>query len=190
MNTKKLHKNFILSMLLTFCFASFSSNANLILSLDPVSDVDVSDSFVVNLFATTQAPGDAFIAWNLDFSFDTNLLSLDSLTISPAFSAFANPLSGQVPANIPFPPLPVSGINVLLASFNFTALASGNTSLSISAPLGLNSGFANMFGLPIQYNLTSTDVTVKKSASVPEPSTWILLLLPSLLLLNRKRSIK
>lgn len=192
MNTKKTRNNFIFSILLTLCLGSFSANANIILSLDiPDSNIDINDSFIINLLATTNTPSDAFLAWSLDFDFDTNFLSLDSLTINPAFSSFGvNILSGQVPFNFPFPPQAVSGSNLLLASFNFTALSSGNPLFSITAPQGLNSGFSNTFGQPIQYALTQKNININGITAVPEPATWLLLLIPSLFLLNKRRLVK
>lgn len=178
-------------MIMTFCFASFNSNANLILSLDPVNDTNVNDSFMVSLYATTQTPSDAFIAWSLDYTFDNSILSLTSLDINPAFTPFGgNPLSGQVPFNFPALPQPIIGINVLLATFNFTAIGSGDTLLSIFSPQSVNAGFSNMFGLPIQFNPVSTHISVNSTTSVPEPSTWLLLLISCALLLSRKLTAK
>ena len=151
-----------------------TAQASVVLNLEPEpTEVTVGDSFAVNLNATID-PGDPVLGWGLDLDFDPSTINRTGLVIDPAWDPLTAPdgdgLAGSSLS-------PVTG-NVGLASFTFTALSSGTTSLGISATQGdLTEGFAlTTPGQFATFNQPTADVTVRP-ASVPEPASLTLLAL-------------
>jgi hypothetical protein len=198
MKNSKQNRGVILLFAMITWFTMFSANAGLILSMDLSNyNVDVNDSFVVNLYATTDSPADAFSGWELDVNFDNSLLNLDSWTLGGDFIAILSGIGGKVPGlPLLLPALPpalptflfptVSGTNILLASFNLTATSAGTTSFFTSMPNSANGGFFGQTLLPVQYQNVSTSIRISDSVQVPEPSTLLLMLLGVAVLLSTR----
>jgi hypothetical protein len=120
-------------------------------------------------------------SFQFDFSFNPAVLQANSVTEGTFLSSggstifvpgtinnttgtvtnIADTLTGPVPG--------VSG-NGTLVLFDFTALALGTSALTISNVILLNSGLG-----PINFTTTSGSVTVTPTATIPEPSTLMLL---------------
>jgi hypothetical protein len=167
---KKLFTLFLLVL-------SLNVNAGII-SLD-VSDTDITngEEVMVSILASDFAPTDTF---NFDLVFDTSMFSYDdsSLTsdlfVSNSFSLFeVNAFDGFIAFSFLDFFDPISDTDFVLASFNLTALTEGNSdfmfeNVEFYAPF--DGGDAIL--LPVSSN---SDINIQASAaSVPEPSTWVL----------------
>jgi hypothetical protein len=106
------------------------AQANVIVTFDPsTTDVSVGDSFTVDVLANADLV-DAFLAFDIGFN-----LVADSITLGSDFAAAGIPIydiAGFVD-NFPFPPLPISGADILLATLTFTANTAGELMLDLDA---------------------------------------------------------
>jgi hypothetical protein len=154
-----LNNNLIRAFVLvsSLVLSTFSAQANIILTFAE-SDIEVglNDSFIVNLYAETGTPSDMFSNFALETTFYSSILSLDSVTLgnfvgSLADAAYFNPL---------FPSPIIGGSDILLASFAFTAIDYGSTTLST-----INAAFSNVF------SPNATIVVDEASANISVVST-------------------
>ncbi|PKG98713.1 hypothetical protein [Paraglaciecola sp. MB-3u-78] len=121
--------------------STFSAQADLVLSFGE-SDVEVglNDTFTLELFVETEAPVDSIISWGLDLDFDNGILALNSFTLgSDFFAGFT--LDGDMIGGVgngagagPFGS--IFGSNILLGTFEFTAVGYGLTSANTSSTFG------------------------------------------------------
>ena len=134
-----LNNNLIRAFVLvsSLVLSTFSAQADIILTFGE-SDIEVglNDSFTVNLYAETGTPSDMFSHFSLGTAFNSSILNLDSVTLgdftgSLVDAAYFDPLFLS-----PF----VGGSDILLASFAFTAIDYGSTTLST-----INAAFSNLF---------------------------------------------
>ncbi|WP_281561605.1 cohesin domain-containing protein [Thalassomonas sp. RHCl1] len=157
----------------------------------PDNEIQVNDTFSVNLFAETTTDSDAFFSWDLSINFDSSIFNLDSLVLGDEFVSAPNTnledLSATLPLSLANPFFPsISGDDILLISFNFTALAAGTSELFTS--LGNNdAGFTSAFLQPLDATHASTSLTVQGANEVPEPGALLLMLLTSLSLMAFRR---
>ena len=126
--------------------------------------------------------------WGLDLNFDSNILSLDNLFVAPGFMTVNGDGDG-LGGLIPFGQPGLSGSDILLATINFTAIGSGISELFTSSTASdLNEGFLSApFFQPISYSDIATNITVTGSSEVPEPSTFLLMLLATFALVTLRR---
>ncbi|WDE12554.1 PEP-CTERM sorting domain-containing protein [Thalassomonas haliotis] len=190
-NFKTANKFFAAIFLMLSCsLSTFSANATLMLSFDLNStDLNLGDAFSVNLLASTDTDinSEVISAWGLDLNFASSILSLDSLLVGPSFmptNTDGNGLGGL----IPFGQDAVSGSDILLATLNFTAIGLGNTDLFTSSTVtDLNEGFYNSFFQTVSHVDASTNISVTGSSEVPEPSTFLLMLLATVALVSMRK---
>jgi hypothetical protein len=166
----------VLMFVMTLSVSSFSAKADIILSFDTsASDVTVGDTLTVDLLATTQVPGDAFAGWGLDLNYDTSLLSLDSFSIGSSFTALTSSDGDDFAGSyldIFDPFAAISGTNIVLASFTFTAIAIGNTNLLTGSTLtDLGEGFVSGFFQEVSFANASTNISITDASAVSAPST-------------------
>ncbi|WDE06088.1 PEP-CTERM sorting domain-containing protein [Thalassomonas viridans] len=177
-------------MMLTFGLSTFSANASLMLSFDlDNNDLAQGDAFSVELLASTDTDisSEVISAWGLDLNFDSNILSLDSLLVGPAFMPVNNDGDG-LGGLVPFGQDALSGANILLATLNFTAIGSGTTDLFTSSTFGdFNEGFYNSFFQPVGYSDATTSITVSGGSEVPEPGALLLMLLATAALVTFRK---
>lgn len=182
------------AMICGLLFTSLNAQAGLILSFDD-NDLEVSlnETFTLNLFVNTEFPADAFVSWGLDLNFDSSILALNSFTLGSDFMPF--PLSPLIDADgiggSYFNPLALTpgifGSNILLGTFEFTAINIGNTSAFTSATFG---DFFESFTLalpfsPVQFNSASANIRVVNEVS--EPSTLAIFSLIGLMIFRLRR---
>jgi hypothetical protein len=146
----------------------FSAQAALVLSFnDSDVSVNLNDSFSLDLYVDTQVQANSILAWGLDVAFDNGIIALSSFTLgndfSASFSADGDSLAGT--ASLPG----VFGSNILLGTFNFTAIGLGATTLNTANTLGdIFEGFTttNFFNPPT-FNSALANITVSANSSGP-----------------------
>lgn len=142
---------------------------------EPISsDVILNDTFSVAIKADIPDP---ILGWGLDLSYDTSVLTLNSLTIGPGWGASPGG-DGDFLAALAFP-LTTPGTGITLATLDFSADAIGSANLSLSTTPGdLTEGFALLIpGQFAEINFSTGSVSVSDpgaTAPVPEPGTMIL----------------
>ncbi|MCJ8321766.1 MAG: cohesin domain-containing protein [Colwellia sp.] len=170
-------KKIILIISLLF---GFNAQAGLI-SIELSDDhVGVGESITVNLIASDFSPFDTF---DFDFEYNTSLFSyeMDSLTSDlslalPLFFGATENGNGLAISFVDF--FPYLNTDFVLASFEITATSVGSSEFSLGNVL-----FSDFF-TPID-----VDSSAQASASIPEPSTWILFLGALMLFGRIKRSV-
>tara|TARA_R110002167_G_scaffold291134_1_gene495959 strand:- start:502 stop:1035 length:534 start_codon:yes stop_codon:yes gene_type:complete len=154
-----LLKTTFVSLMLTVSVAQ----ASIIVSFDPsATEVSVGDTFTVDVLANTQDIFlDGFSAFDLDFSFDETLATLDNAVTGSLFvqSLFA---FGDVAGFEAFL-MSVTGTDILLATLTFTANKVGALSLDLSSSSEFSSLFAD-----VGFDSTALDITVN---AVSAPAT-------------------
>ncbi len=178
---------FILALLF-----SLQAHAGLI-SIDVTNNnVSQGQSITVNLQAKNFA---AFDSFDFDFQFNNSLFAFDATTFSSDLTTL-NPLqfvatenrNGVSIAFVDF--FPVSTTDFLLASFDLTAVAVGNSNFSLG-----NATFSLLDTFTLNTSILAIDTSAVASATVlnkvTEPSTWLMLLLALAILtvLPRKTTI-
>ncbi len=162
----------------------FNANAGLITMTVDEADVEVGSAVTVSLIATSFEEFDLF---DFDFNFDDSLFTYDPLSLQSDLplddsgfglgllvSALSDHLAMSFFGFTPFP-----GGDFLLAKFELIAQAPGKSDFYLA-----DSSFFGSSGLLIVD--TSTTNSVEAATSVPEPSSWLLILMPILLLGARK----
>jgi hypothetical protein len=141
--------------------STFSAHADLVLSFGE-SDVEVNlnDTFTLELFVNVTAGVDWILAWGLDLDLsNSSLLDLNSFTLGSDFVPVFGSDDG-IGGAAAFGPL--FGSNILLGTFEFTALGYGSTSASTSNTLGdIFEGFTTTsFFTPTVFNSPSANISV------------------------------
>ncbi len=158
-------------IILLFCFIpAISWSLPVTVSLDPLdSIVKVGDIFTVDLVADIPEP---VLGWGLDISFDPDTLSLvGTPIIGPSWISASAP-DGDGLAGLAFP-FPAAGIDILLATLSFEALALGTSPLVASVTPGdFTEGFPLVFPPGSFAKVAFIDGSV---SPVPEPATILLL---------------
>jgi hypothetical protein len=188
----KIFRSLTLASLLLM--SAFSAQAGLILSFDE-SDiaVELNDNFTLSLYADTEYLVDWFTTFSIDTSFDSSILSLDSVTLGDfdgtLDSAFyADPvLFSPIADPVLFSPI-IGGSGVFLASLSFTAIGLGDTTLNT-----INAVFSNIFSpaAAISVDLASANISVADSSAVavPEPATLGFFIIGALALFGLRRKV-
>ncbi len=176
--------------LFTLILLAFSISAEAsIITLDVSTDnVSIGESITVNILASGFVETDTF---NFDLVFDSAVFAYDPTTLSSDLFA-SNPFALYFEANaypnrIGFSFLdfdPILDSNFVLASFDLTALQVGSTQLAFSDVAFYQPGASSHFALDSSNTAT---ITVAQSVQVPEPATWLLLLLPLLAMSTRQK---
>ena len=148
-------------------------------------EVELNDTFTLGLYVDVTAPADSILSWGLDLDLsDSSLLNLNSFMLG---SNFMSVPSDDGIGGAAFGPL--FGSNILLGTFEFTAVDFGSTVASTSNSLGdIFEGFTttNFFG-PSVFNSASANIRVVSAVStVPEPSTLAIFALGIMGLASRR----
>ena len=184
--------NLVKAALFVLTLAASSANAALIVTFSPSStNISVGDTFTVDVLATTQNPlVDGFVSFDIGFLFDNSIVTFDSSPTALGFLPVASGFGGA--AGFAPLPIPVSGIDILLATLTFTAISDGSFFLNVGPGLfvGLSpfpgqgslptSGFISFSGVPLS-------ISVAK-ANVSAPATLGLFGLSALMLLMRRKA--
>lgn len=101
------------------------------------------------------------LKFDLGFDLDADVTTLGSDFVAPVAAVFD--VAGFVD-NFPFPPLPISGADILLASLTFTATSAGDFKLDADA--GLFSGFSFVQFESIALNINVSEVSAPASLSL------------------------
>jgi hypothetical protein len=158
----KLVRSVVLASSLVF--SAFSANAGLILDFSE-NDIEVglNDTFVVNLYATPDAFVDSILSWGLDINFDNGIIALNSFTLGADFDEFPlNPFIDADGIGGAAALFPVFAPQILLGTFEFTAVGYGSTSLFTSFdfdPFGFE-GFTTLDSLGSQFNSAAANISV------------------------------
>jgi hypothetical protein len=147
--------------------STFSAQADLVLSFGETDvEVGLNDTFTLELFVETEVLADSIISWGLDLDFDNGILALNSFTPGSDFSAgftFDGDTIGGTGNGAGAGLLgSIFGSNLLLGTFEFTAVGYGSTVASTSTTLGdIFEGFTttNFFG-PSVFNSASANISV------------------------------
>jgi hypothetical protein len=160
LNSKAL-KAFVLAG--SLLMSTFSAQAALVLSFGETDvEVGLNDTFTLELFVNVTARVDSIISWGLDLDLlDSSFLNLNSFTPGGDFVLVPSLLSDDgIGGTSALGPL--FGSNILLGTFEFTAIGFGSTVASTSNTLGETfEGFitTNFFG-PSVFNSASANVSV------------------------------
>lgn len=179
----KIFRSLTLASLLLM--SAFSAQAGLILSFDE-SDVavELNDNFTLSLYADTEYPVDWFTKFSIDTSFDSSILSLDSVTLGDFVGTLDNALYADPALSSPI----IGGSGVFLASLSFTAIGLGDTTLNT-----INAVFSNIFSpaAVISVDLASANISVADSSAVavPEPATLGFFIIGALALFGLRRKV-
>ena len=164
----------------------FGLNANAGLISIELSDnqVNVGESITVNLMASDF---NAFDTFDLDFNFNHNIfdyqegsLTSDLTSVLPLVFETSENANGLAISFLDFAAF--STPNFLLASFEITATTEGEDSFSLS-----NVSFSDFF-TPLTVD-SSAQSAALVTASIPEPSTWLLFFSALLLVARANRSV-
>jgi hypothetical protein len=140
--------------------STFSANADLVLSFGEADvEVGLNDTFSVELYATPDALVDSIISWGLDLSFDNGVIALNNFTVGSDFMSLIGPdldgIGGVGALGAVFAP------NILLGTFEFTALDYGTTSVDTSyTSEDLFEGFTTLNFFGSDFNSASTNISV------------------------------
>ena len=166
LNTKFVRSLTLASALLC---SVFSAQASLVLSFSE-SDIDVklNENFSLNLYVDTQIQANAILAWGLDAIFDNSIISLTGFTLGSAFNSSFS-ADGDSLAGASSLPTGVFGSNVLLGTFDFTAIGLGSTNFSTSNTLGDPfEGFTTTnFFSPPSFNSALASISVTSNSTGP-----------------------
>lgn len=150
--------------------SAFSANADLLLSFSETDvEVGLNDTFSVELYAAPDAGVDSILSWGLDIAFDNGVIALNGFTLGSDFTSFvANPFIDTDGIGGTAALLPVFAPQILLGTFQFTAVGYGSTAMDTSYTIGdFFEGFTglNQFA-PTVFNSASANISVV-SASTP-----------------------
>jgi hypothetical protein len=143
--------------------STFSAQADLVLSFGETDvEVGLNDTFTLELFVDVTTQVDSILSWGLDLDLsDSSFLNLNSFTqgsdFLPVSSLVSNDGIGGVSALGP-----LFGSNILLGTFEFTAIGFGSTVASTSNTLGdIFEGFTTTrFFFPTVFNSASVNISV------------------------------
>lgn len=142
-------------------FTASVAHANIIVTFAPsTTDVAVGDTFTVDVLANADLV-DAFLAFEIGFNLDADITTLGSSFVAPGATFFD--VAGFVD-NFPLPPLPISGVNILLATLTFTATSAGDLILNLDG--GSFSGFGFVEFESRALNISVNEVSAPASLSL------------------------
>lgn len=153
------------------------AKADIIVTFDPsTTNVSVGETFTIGVLATTEnALTDGFIGFDIGFDFEDTLVNMDSALAS---AGFLPAIAFNDVAGFSAIPVPVSGIDVLLATLTFTANSVGDLTLDLTAASRFSGlGF-------VDFSSTALDISVSK---VSAPATLGLFAIAGLWLLRVRR---
>lgn len=167
MKSVLLNNKFVRSIVLasTLTLSAFSANADLVLSFSETDiEVGLNDTFSVDLYATPDALVDSIRSWGLDLAFDNGVIALNSFTLGNDFSAFMpSPfIDNDGIGGFSGAPMGTFSPQILLGTFEFTAVGYGSTTVDTSHTVGdLFEGFTgvNPF-VPTAFNSASANISV------------------------------
>ena len=165
--------------------STFSAQADLVLSFGE-SDVEVglNDTFTLELYVDVTAGADTILSWGLDLDLsDSSLLTLNSFTLGSDFMSIPIPSDDGI-GGAAF--VPLFGSNILLGTFEFTAIGFGSTVASTSNSLGdIFEGFTTFRDprFPTVFNSASANISV---VSAPATVSLFAIALAGLVSLRRK----
>lgn len=166
--------------ILKTCFVALmltasAAQATIVVTFDPsTTDVSVGDTFTVNVLANADI-ADAFLAFDIGFDLDADSITLGSAFAAPGASFFD--VAGFVD-NFPFPPLPISGADILLATLTFTATSAGDFLLDLTNGQFVGASF-------LKFDSTALNLTVNE-VSAPATLGLFAIALVGLVSLRRK----
>lgn len=164
----------IVFMLIVLCLPVSNAWAASVFFNPATQSVVSGNSVNVDVVADLPNP---VLGWGLDVSFDTSILSLTNVAISPPWAPGFG-LDGDGLTGLAFP-FPISGNDIVLATLTFDTLAIGTSSLNASiTPLDFTEGFPLVsFGFDtVSFTAGSIEVTQGNPQNpIPEPSTMLLL---------------
>lgn len=164
--------NTIKATFVALMLTASAAQANIIVTFDPsTTDVSVGDTFTVDVLANAGF-FEAFLGFDIGFNLDADIITLGSGFVAPPARFFD--VAGFV-NNFPFPPAPVFGPNILLATLTFTATSSGIFMLD------LNEG---EFSIQGEIDSNALKINVKE---VSAPATIALISIAALALFGFRR---
>ncbi len=165
------------------------------ISLGVTSPVNAGTPFDVVVQVTDvfggRSIGDVVVGFGFDVTIgDPGLFQFVNATVGPLFAPLA--LGTPMVAGFALNPLGIGPADfsgaLTLATLHFNALHAGGSSIGVTWDSGdLNQGLVYL-DLPVGAISASTDV--RAVASVPEPSTLVLMIAPALGVLERARSAR
>lgn len=165
---------------------AFNSYAGLISIETNESSVAAGDVLSVSLIATDF---DEFDVFDFDFNFNRDIFTFDDSSLQSdlplddglfTLGLIYNVVDQHIAMSF-FDFLPVSG-DFLLAKFDLIATMTGTSEFSIT-----NSEFYNTTGLLDVDVSARAQADVVAATQVSEPSTWLILMVSSLIVFNRRR---
>lgn len=173
------------------------SNAAIIVSFDTsAASVNAGETFEVDVVADIPAL-EAVLGWGIDIASSDPAIALQVgvPVIGPLWSA-APTMDGDGLAGLAFP-LPISGVDVVLATLTFEALSIGVVDLAASiSPLDFTEGFPlappASPGSLADVTFLDLSITVEPALPVPEPGTGfvVALGLAGIVVAQRRKSTR
>jgi len=154
------------------CINVMPAQATIVLEFNPSDiEVEVCDTFFIDLLADIPQ-ADAILGWGLDLLYDPTQMSWDSLIIGGLWSPpFSNPDGDGLVGMAGFPPGPIWGDNILLATLDFHCLDVGFSTLDLAVTPGdFTEGFLLPTGGFAEWTSTPANIT-----QTPEPTTLFLI---------------
>lgn len=180
-------------IMLLVALIGFNANAGVIKIDVDSPEVSAGESVTVSLIANDFSEFDSF---DFDLNFNTDIFTFDETSFTSDLPAFDGVLFGLLVEEVHplgfdkhiamsfFDLFPASG-DFVLAKFELIALTAGLSEFSLSD--------ASFFGagLPLDVDTSNTNqAIIASSKPIPEPATWLLALMPALLLLAKRRTLK
>lgn len=167
--------NIIKTTFVALMLTASAAQATIVVTFDPsTTDVSVGDTFTVDVLANADLV-DAFLAFDIGFNLDADITTLGSDFFAPGGPFFD--VAGFVDS-FPFPPLPISGADILLATLTFTATSAGDLMLN------LDGGSFSALSF-IEFESRALNITVSE-VSAPATLGLFTIALVGLLSLRRK----
>jgi len=152
-----------------------TSGAVAVQAVASASEVERNNTFQVSFFGDFDHE---VVSLGFHVDYDPSLITLNSLTVAPAFK----PLKTSAPNAVAALAYPTTafGSDVLLATATFTAIQSGTAQIGVSVtPGNVKEGFFYRECGSASLISTPTTVTIPPERPIPEPSTYLLLILGS-----------
>jgi hypothetical protein len=168
--------NIIKTTFVALMLTASAAQATLVVSFDPsTTDVSVGDTFPVDVLANADFAG-AFLGFDLGFNLDADSITLGSDFVAPGAAIFD--VAGFVGSIFPAFPIPISGVDILLATLTFTATTAGDLMLDVNA--GSFSGLSF-----VQFSSEALNITVSE-VSAPATLGLFAIALVGLVSIRRK----
>lgn len=176
-------------------FSAFNATAGLVLSFDqPNIEVNLNESFSVDLMVKTEAQVDSIFSWGLDAVFDNGLIQLDSFVLGSNFLPSISPFSDlDGIAGVSANPFGVFGAEILLGTLNFSAIGLGATALNTAHTFtDIFEGFTTLSNPlnPSSFNIAMANISVVQppiDSAVNAPAAMSLFLVAGLAMLRLRK---